>query len=77
MRSMKITMKADRLRELAARRGMTLGNLCAQADLNPSHLSKVLSGRHDLSARKRSALLSALGAEFDDVFDLSRDGEVR
>jgi transcriptional regulator with XRE-family HTH domain len=72
---MKISIKPGRVRELAARRGVTLGGLCNQADLNPSHLSKVLAGQHTLSARKRAALLNVLGVEFDEIFDLVDDGD--
>lgn len=70
-----IRLKAERLREIAARQGITLGGLCERAGLSPNHLSKVLAGRHNLSARKRGAILAALDADFDDVFVIVSDSE--
>ena len=72
---LRILCKADRVRELTARRGFTLGELSERAGISPSHMSKVLGGQHELSARKRRVLLNALGAAFDDLFEFEPDCE--
>jgi transcriptional regulator with XRE-family HTH domain len=68
---MRICIKADSVRLLAARGGWTLSDVADRAGIHATYLSRVLAGIHELSPRKRSALLVALEAQFDELFEVS------
>jgi len=70
---MRISLKAEAVRTLAARQGATLREIGQRAGIHPSHLSKALAGHHELSARKRRALLATLGVDFDTAFTVEVD----
>lgn len=75
---MRIILKADAVRTAVARQGETIKDLGLRAGIHPSHLSRSLANTHELSARKRRALLRALGLEFDEVFEIDvREDRVR
>ena len=67
---MRILLKAQTVRTAAARHGETIKDLGLRAGIHPSHLSRSLANTHELSARKRRALLLALGLEFDELFEI-------
>jgi len=72
---MRIVLKAGALKEIAARRGITLGEVAQRATIHPAHLSKILAGAHALTPKKRVALLAALGVGFDALFEIVYDGD--
>jgi transcriptional regulator with XRE-family HTH domain len=73
---MRVVLKADIVREKAAQRNLSLEEVAHASRMHPTHLYKVLSGRYSrqMTPAKRRALLEALGASFDDIFELIQDG---
>jgi len=60
-------MKANKLREIRARRGMTLSALAIRADVEPSLLSLVERGK-GLAPKTAERLAGALGLPVKTVF---------
>jgi transcriptional regulator with XRE-family HTH domain len=66
----KAILKADKIRELALRRGLRLHELAETVGLTPVSFSNALAGRHELRPRTRARLMQALGLSFDEAFEL-------
>jgi transcriptional regulator with XRE-family HTH domain len=58
------------IREIAKRKGLRLGELARAIGLHPTSFSKALAGQHELRPHTRARLIEALGASFDDIFEV-------
>lgn len=67
---MRAILKSNKLRELALRRGLRLGDVARAVGVSQVQFSKVLSGAHELRPRSRDRLCQFLAATFDDLFEV-------
>jgi transcriptional regulator with XRE-family HTH domain len=68
----RVRLKAAALEATVARRNMTKTELARLAGLHRTHLADLLAGRTNAGPRTRQRLLSVLGGDFDDWFEVAR-----
>ncbi len=69
----RVRLKRVAFEAALARRNMTKTALARAAGLHRTHLSDLLAGRASPGPRTRRRLLEALGASFDELFEIVGD----
>jgi transcriptional regulator with XRE-family HTH domain len=72
---MKIRLRADVLRETAAKRNQNLSDVAAEAGTDLRYLMRLMRGKHEPTARTRRRLCEALGLKFGRLFRIERDAQ--
>lgn len=68
---MKVQIKADRIREIIARRNMSQNRLAQRLGTTSGYLSQLINGKRYPSPKMRENLLKVLdGYDFDELFIL-------
>jgi len=66
----RVVVRAQPVREFAARRNLTLGALAREVGSHPVTFSKYLAGHGQMGPRTRKALLRFIDAPFDEIFEI-------
>ena len=71
----RVQLRASVLRQVAAQRNLSLGDVAIDAGIDPAHFSSILNGKRPAGPGVRRRLCRALKLSFDDLFEITPEGE--